>query len=94
MPRACSMKPGGAVAHISAAAINNFSGTPVIAAVCGRVHCAAIFVNLIEADRVGVDERAIDPAALDHDPQHAGEERRIAARLHRQDTDRRFAPQA
>ena len=45
---------------------------------------AAVLGDLLEADRVRVDERVIEPVALDHDLQHAGEQRRVAPRLHRQ----------
>jgi hypothetical protein len=44
----------------------------------------AVLGDLLEADVCVVDERVIDPVALDHDLQHAGEQRRVAARLHRQ----------
>ena len=45
---------------------------------------AAVLGDLLEADRVRVDERVVEPVALDHDLQHAGKERRVASRLHRQ----------
>ena len=45
---------------------------------------AAVLGDLLEADRVRVDERVIEPVALDHDLQHAGEQRRVAPRFHRQ----------
>ena len=37
-----------------------------------------VFPDRVEPHRVGVDEGAIDPAALDHDLEHAGEQRRVA----------------
>ena len=44
----------------------------------------AVLRDLLETDRVRVDERVIEPVALDHDLQHAGEQGRVAPRLHRQ----------
>ena len=44
----------------------------------------AVVGHLLEPDGVRVDERVVEPVALDHDLQHAGEEGGVAARLHRQ----------
>ena len=43
---------------------------------------AAVLGDLLESDRVRVDECVIEPVALDHDLQHAGEQRRVAPRFH------------
>src|SRR6476620_9968851 len=44
----------------------------------------AVLGDLLESDGVGLDERVVEPVALDHDPQDAGEQRRVAPRLDRQ----------
>ena len=46
---------------------------------------AAVRRHRVEARRVRGDELLIDPVVLDHDLQHSGEERRIAAGLHGQE---------
>ena len=80
--------------HHSAACRSDRSGTPVTSAVRAGVHSLAVLGDLVEADGVLVDEVAIDPAVLDHQVEHAGEQRRVAARLDRQDTGRRCARSA
>src|SRR6187200_336970 len=44
----------------------------------------AVLCDLLETHRVRIDERVIQPVALDHDLQHAREQGRVAPRLHRQ----------
>ncbi len=44
----------------------------------------AILRDLLEADRMRVDERVIEPVVLNHDLQHACKEGRVTSRLHRQ----------
>ena len=41
----------------------------------------AVVGDLVETGRVGLDERAVDPVALDHDLEDAGKQRRVPARL-------------
>ena len=50
----------------------------------GERPLAAVVRDLFESDGVLGDEGVIDPVALDHDLQHTGEQRGIAARLDRQ----------
>ncbi len=83
-----------AVPHHSAACIKRPCGTPVTSAVRGQRPLAAVVGDLFEADRVRVDERVIEPVPLDHDLQHAGEQRRVAAWFHRQVESRTSAPPA
>ena len=84
MPRAWKRKLVFAVPHHSAACISARCGTPVTSAVRAQRPLPAVLGDLLEADRVRVDERVIEPVALDHELQHAGEQRRVAPRLHRQ----------
>ena len=70
--------------HHSAACINARCGTPVTSAVRASVHSRQYVGDLLEPDGVRVDERVIEPVALDHDLQHAGEQRGVASRLDRQ----------
>ena len=61
------------------------SGTPVTSAVRAGVHCRQYSATCSKPTVCVVDELVIDPAVLDHQVQHAGEERRVAAGLDRKE---------
>ena len=85
MPRAWKRKLVFAVPHHSAACSSDRAGTPVTSAVRSERPLTAVLGDLIEADGMRLDEVAVDPAALDHHVEHAGEQRGVAPRLHGQE---------
>ena len=84
MPRAWKRKLVFAVPHHSAACIKRPLRHAGDLRGPRQRPLTAVLGDLLESDRVRVDERVIEPVALDHDLQHAGKQRRVAPRLHRQ----------
>ena len=97
MPRAWSRKLVSAGPHISAACtIIDGGHAGDLRRVFRRVAFRTACFDLLPAGGVRGDEVAVDPAALDHDVQHAVEDADVAARAHRDEQigsarDRRHA---